>query len=476
AHLAGVPDITTSEPPQRQPTAALTTTMEDELAAFRKVSRLQHTPPSVAQAPSSAPPIMQPKIFSFSAKTASEEDVTPKRTRSYGSPTNQTQPHKKHREKAPITEIEEIGALLDVVLFRINENKVRSINQAMKSMFARMKELQLVVQSQLSAHNANGSRDAITVRNQAEKCQQTTPPERLSQAPKLPLQAPGRDIAVQTSAWRRDGKPVPNRQTPRQSKPQPQRKTGNETAAPNQKPRQQNLSQPLTLPTEEVGAQGNRARQKWTEVKGKHARRKAARRPDAIIIKCSEATPYSEVLKTVKAAPNLQSLKDSVKTIRKSASGELILRMHRNTDPATEQLHTALSAVFSGKAEVKAMQETVDVEVLDIDETTTAEEVLTALFASLECDIPARATPHMRKAYGGTQIATLALQPVIANKVLESGKVRIGWVVCRVRRKIDPKRCFRCMGFGHTSSRCRSQHAVSKETCFKCADTGHTSS
>ncbi|KAL7725635.1 hypothetical protein ACLKA6_005694 [Drosophila palustris] len=30
------------------------------------------------------------------------------------------------------------------------------------------------------------------------------------------------------------------------------------------------------------------------------------------------------------------------------------------------------------------MQETVDVEVLDIDETTTAEEVLTALFASLE--------------------------------------------------------------------------------------------
>ncbi|KAL7730176.1 hypothetical protein ACLKA6_016456 [Drosophila palustris] len=411
--------------------------MDDELAAFRKVSRLQHTPPSVDNAPSSAPPIMQPKIFTFNAKTASEEDTTPKRPRSVRSPTNQTQPLKKPREKAPITEIEEIGALLDEVLFKINENKVRSINQAMKNMFARMKELQLVVQAQLSAHKAT------TVRNQAEKCQQTTPPESSNQAPKLPLQVPGREIAVQTSAWRRERNPVSNRQTPSQPKPQPKRKTGDGTAAPNQKPRQQNLSQPLTLPAEEDGAPGNRARQKWTEVKGKHARRKAARRPDAIIVKCSEATPYSEVLKTVKAAPNLQSLKDSVKTIRKSASGELILRLHRNSDPATEQLHTALSAVFSGKAEVKAMQETVDVEILDIDETTTAEEVLTALFASLESDIPARATPHMRKAYGGTQIATLALQPGIANKVLESGKVRIGWVVCRIRRKIDPKRCFR---------------------------------
>ncbi|KAM8702441.1 hypothetical protein ACLKA7_001772 [Drosophila subpalustris] len=310
-----------------------------------------------------------------------------------------------------------------------------------------MKELQLVVHAQLSAHKAT------TVRNQAEKCQQTTPPERSNQAPKLPLQVPGREIAVQTSAWRRERNPVSNRQTPSQPKPIPKRKTGDGTAALNQKPRQQNLSQPLTLPAEEDGAPGNRARQKWTEVKGKHARRKAARRPDAIIVKCSEATPYSEVLKTVKAAPNLQSLKDSVKTIRKSASGELILRLHRNSDPATEQLHTALSAVFLGKAEVKAMQETVDVEILDIDETTTAEEVLTALFASLESDIPARATPHMRKAYGGTQVATLALQPGIANKVLESGKVRIGWVVCRIRRKIDPKRCFRCMGFGHTSSR-----------------------
>ncbi|KAL7723842.1 hypothetical protein ACLKA6_010351, partial [Drosophila palustris] len=62
--------------------AGATTTMEEELAAFRKVPRLQRTPPSMDQAPLSAPPILQPGIFTFSGKEASEEDSTPKRTRS----------------------------------------------------------------------------------------------------------------------------------------------------------------------------------------------------------------------------------------------------------------------------------------------------------------------------------------------------------------------------------------------------------
>ncbi|KAL7726805.1 hypothetical protein ACLKA6_001516 [Drosophila palustris] len=125
----------------------------------------------------------------------------------------------------------------------------------------------------------------------------------------------------------------------------------------------------------------------------------------------------------VKAAPNLQDMKGSVKTIRKSASGELILRMQRASDPETERLHSALSEVLSGKALVKTMQETVQVEVLDIDESTTAEEVLTALFASLECDIPVAATPALRKARWNPN-SGLALAS-IASKLLESGSCYI---------------------------------------------------
>ncbi|KAL7725924.1 hypothetical protein ACLKA6_000690 [Drosophila palustris] len=162
-----------------------------------KVSRLQRTPPSAAHAPSSAPPVMQPDIFNFTGTAASEDDITPKRARSVLSPSNQSQPPKKPRAKAPITEIEEIGVILDDLLAKVYKNNVRSINQAMKNMFARMKELQIAVHSQLTANKRErtekepGTTDGekldknqqtspeqtqvVAVREKAERSQQTSP-------------------------------------------------------------------------------------------------------------------------------------------------------------------------------------------------------------------------------------------------------------------------------------------------------------
>ncbi|XP_070067110.1 uncharacterized protein [Drosophila virilis] len=128
----------------------------------------------------------------------------------------------------------------------------------------------------------------------------------------------------------------------------------------------------------------------------------------------------------VKTAPALQALKNNVQGIRKSAAEKLILRLQKPSHPATDQLHVAISSTLARKAAVRTLQETVQMEVLDIDESTTADEVLTALFALVEGDIPVEATPTMRAAYRGTQIASLALQPSLATKLLETGKVRIG--------------------------------------------------
>ncbi|KAM8718520.1 hypothetical protein ACLKA7_001688 [Drosophila subpalustris] len=97
-------------------------------------------------------------------------------------------------------------------------------------------------------------------------------------------------------------------------------------------------------------------------------------------------------------------------------------RMQKQADPATEQLHTALKAVLTDKAAIKAVHDTVTIEVLNIDETTSADEVLSALFASFEGDIPVEVVPAMRKAYGGKQIATLAVQPSLATNLLNLRK------------------------------------------------------
>ncbi|XP_017483304.1 PREDICTED: uncharacterized protein LOC108372165 [Rhagoletis zephyria] len=116
----------------------------------------------------------------------------------------------------------------------------------------------------------------------------------------------------------------------------------------------------------------------------------------------------------------------------------------------------------------------VHIEIHDIDEVTTSEEVCLALNGQggstkgQVSDIRS-----MRKAYGGTQTATLLLSESAANKLVAQGKIRIGWVICRIRHKIQPKLCYKCFEFGHISKGCRISDDFGK-SCFKCDQSGHT--
>jgi len=150
--------------------------------------------------------------------------------------------------------------------------------------------------------------------------------------------------------------------------------------------------------------------------------------------------------------------------------------MQKPSDPATQKLHTAIKSAFSGKAEVAMLEDTVQVEIRDLDEMPTCEELLQAVYAEEECDIPAGAAYGMRKAYGGTQTATVHLRPEHAQRILDKRKIRVEWVECRIRQKMEPRRCYKCMGLGHMSARCRASEATAKNTqqsCFTCGKDGH---
>lgn len=55
-------------------------------------------------------------------------------------------------------------------------------------------------------------------------------------------------------------------------------------------------------------------------------------------------------------------------------------------------------------------------------------------------------------------------------KVLAAGKVRTDWALCRLRKQMGPKLCFRYLVFGDITKACTS----SKE-CWKCAAKNHIS-
>ncbi|GBP24275.1 hypothetical protein EVAR_80128_1 [Eumeta japonica] len=60
-----------------------------------------------------------------------------------------------------------------------------------------------------------------------------------------------------------------------------------------------------------------------------------------------------------------------------------------------------------------------------------------------------------------------------AKEVLgEHGKIRIGWVNCRIKAIERPTKCFKCWHYGYLSISCKSNVGRSKH-CIKCGEEGH---
>lgn len=209
----------------------------------------------------------------------------------------------------------------------------------------------------------------------------------------------------------------------------------------------------------------------WKNVENEKSRRKPIK-SDAIVVKGKEGVSYAEILRSVKTEPKLKSLAQQVKGIRKTAKGELLFELKRSADPNTRTFQEAVQTFLGPETEVRSLTEMGTLEVKDLDEVTTTEELLEALITQFgEIGASPSSIISIRKSYGGTQTATVKLHADKAEKLAKEGKVRVGWVICRIRRKTQPMRCFKCMEFGHIASRCTGEDCTG--LCFKCGEKGH---
>ena len=55
----------------------------------------------------------------------------------------------------------------------------------------------------------------------------------------------------------------------------------------------------------------------------------------------------------------------------------------------------------------------------------------------------------------GNRKAFVLLEEVWALKLLKATHMKIGWIACRVRQKMEVNRCYRCLGFSHIAANCR---------------------
>uniref|UniRef100_A0ABD2WJQ6 Reverse transcriptase domain-containing protein n=2 Tax=Trichogramma kaykai TaxID=54128 RepID=A0ABD2WJQ6_9HYME len=177
-------------------------------------------------------------------------------------------------------------------------------------------------------------------------------------------------------------------------------------------------------------------------------------------------------MRSLKSDPTLQqTVSSSVNNIRRSATGALVLQLKKGVHNASD-LGEELGKVLGAAATASALQHTSMIEIKDLDECVTKEEVTMALDTLLGVQVSKRdPVKSLRRAYSGTQVAVVALPDDLAATALKLGHIRIGWVNCQIRDREEAARCYRCWSPGHVAARCRGPDRT--ELCHRCGQKGH---
>ena len=153
-----------------------------------------------------------------------------------------------------------------------------------------------------------------------------------------------------------------------------------------------------------------------------------------------------------------------VLSIRRTRKGEVLRVLKKGGDVLA--FRKQLDQAVGGRAEISAQVSTRSLEIRDLNETFGKKEVVSALclaLGSLALDGPCR--PFTR--FGGVKTTVIRLAETEATRLLQLGKIKIGWVACRIREHADVARCFRC----HGSRGCRNPDR--KNACWRCGATRH---
>ncbi|XP_055633855.1 uncharacterized protein LOC129774180 [Toxorhynchites rutilus septentrionalis] len=225
--------------------------------------------------------------------------------------------------------------------------------------------------------------------------------------------------------------------------------------------------------------QNNEEINEWKKIKRKKKEEKKKEKlkprlerpkPDALIVATAGAATYAEILRKVKEDPSLKNLGENVAKVRRTQNGQLLFELKKDPTIRSSTYKELVEKSLAETAKVRALSQETVVECRNLDEITTYTELRVALNEQFELGEVAISI-RLRKAFGNTQIATLRLPRTAASKLLEVGKMKVGWTVCSLRAIQQVSRCFKCMDFGHQAKYCKGPDR--SELCIRCGDKGH---
>lgn len=220
--------------------------------------------------------------------------------------------------------------------------------------------------------------------------------------------------------------------------------------------------------------QGEGLSSRTPKAKAKTKRRAGPRRPkgQVVLINPGQGGTYAEILGAMRKDVAPEDSGAEIRAIRKTTAGEVLLELRKCDDRARFQ--EAIQKAVGDKGTVRSVSPSLRLEILDLDALTTKTDVEDALrrdYPTLRGELKVTLfSPNQRE----QRKALVQMGEEEASPILQKGKMKVGWVVCRVRRRVEVDRCFRCLGYGHTRRGCTGPDRSGD--CWRCGGKDHKAS
>jgi len=192
-------------------------------------------------------------------------------------------------------------------------------------------------------------------------------------------------------------------------------------------------------------------------------------RPPAILVDVGREE-FPVIAKKIRNGVAKDIIGDSVVGMRQTKSGGLLIEV-RGDRVQYEAVKSEIARTAGEEVGVRSLQSRTLLEIKDMDEWTTREEVVSAMAANYKTNGEVFRLVSLRKQFGGAQAASVLVPTDVAKKIISEGRIKIGMVSCRVRPGDNKMRCFRCLSRGHMARTCAGPDR--SDCCFRCGGIGH---
>lgn len=191
---------------------------------------------------------------------------------------------------------------------------------------------------------------------------------------------------------------------------------------------------------------------------------------ETLLIKTGDET-YTDVLNKMKSRVNVEGIK--VVNVKKTKGGDLIVNLKGRG--AAEKLRGELRDKMGEKIITVGKKNEVNFEIMDLDPSVKEQELIIAVCGWTGLDQAELNVRSLRENRGGGQIARVCVRK--EEEMRRHRRIKVHWQYCRVRERLTPLRCYRCMEVRvKTCFKCLKHNVrdcVNEATCLTCKESGY---